>query len=165
MPLETSPPPEAAILADINHRLAAELNTAKQQLNQIAEAGRASAKSDALTQALAGVALQPGAREQLDQLIGKDLQVHTQDGRFHVTGPQLVPLQEHVRATLGKPEFAHFLKGGSTPAPGPRINADGRPAGVGDWIMAQGAAHRASQQGDPRTSMNLPFGLGRPVPR
>ncbi len=161
-----SPPSEALQLAEQNRSLATELAAARNQLNQISEAGKTAAKNDAINQVLSGYNVaSDAAKQQLVELLGKDIQVHTQDGRFVPLGPGLAPLDQTIHERLSQPAFGHFLKGGSPPPLTPPINSDGRPAGVGDWIMSSAARHVAAQQGDPRTAMNLPMGLGRPVPR
>ena len=66
-----------------------------------------------------GANFAPGARSQFLELIRSETML-SPDGRGGqvVTGPGLAPVKEFVTATLARPEYGHFVKGGGAPVAG-----------------------------------------------
>jgi len=151
MPLET--PAETAEAS----RLRSELYAAQEQLATIQAEKIRTTKTAALEQALGGIELQPGSKEQLAQLLDRELIVHKDEqGNTQVVGPGLKPLNEHLATRLQAPEFQKFIAGRS----GPTLPLQrGTTEALGDYLARQ---HQATTpHTDPRMDMSRGFGLGR----
>jgi len=149
-----------------------ELEAARTKLARYEQTARDSAKSAAIANALGEYQLNPGAAEQLALLIGPDAQVHDDGGRLVVTGPGLTPLNEHLRAKLAQPEFAHFQRTQTGRQQAPRMPGPGTVGAptqqpdesLGAFIARRGIENQGAAQAaatDPRADMSKPFGLGR----
>jgi len=125
-----------------------------------------------LSKALSMHPLLPGTTDQLTAIFRGQLQVEAQADSYIVRTPAFVSAIDHVAATLGKPEFAHFLRphgaggagaGGANAAPTPPANPTpaAEPKNFGEAIILQMqelAKNKATL--DPRFDMKQGFGLG-----
>jgi len=177
MPLDPNPtpaPPQPTGGLSEAVSLKAENIQLKAQLDQLVTAGKAAAVDSAITQSLSGFDLHPGAASQIAALMRNDATVHQDGAQWVVCGPGMTPIADHVKATLARPEYQHFLRGDAAPAPaapaGPQPSAVAdRQAlaekGLAAWVDAHAAQQRAATQADPRRDMSQPFGLPRPAYR
>jgi hypothetical protein len=164
-----------------------EADTLAQAQARIAElegAQRAQIKTQAVTEALSKFDLVPGSLGQIAALLDGDISIQsTADGRQVVMGPAFRNLDETIRDTLAKPEFAHFRRsqaGLQPAAPGPAATSLERrhDETIGQWYARHAAARpqlpgenmaqtlvriasetRAAGPADDRTNMNRPMGL------
>jgi len=127
-----------------------------------------------LNRALSMHPLLPGTVDQLAMILRGGLQVQAEGESYVVRTPTFVSVSDHVAQTLGKPEFAHFLRpsgaggtagtGATQAAPTPAANPTPppEPKNFGEAIILQ---MKANSQGalaiDPRLDMKQGFGLGR----
>jgi hypothetical protein len=126
-----------------------------------------------LAKALSMHPLLPGTTDQLTAILRSQLQVEAQGDSYVVRTPAFVSAIDHVAATLGKPEFAHFLRphgaggagaGGANAAPTPPANPTPapQPKNFGEAIILQmQELAKSTAVADPKTDMTKSFGLGR----
>lgn len=91
-----------------------ELAAANAKLVETESAARQYAKTSDLSRALADQPLVPGALPQLMTLFGGQLNVALENGTYAVRTPTMQTTDSFVKEMLGKPEFAHFVRPGST---------------------------------------------------
>jgi hypothetical protein len=124
-----------------------------------------------LSRSLAGENLVPGGVEQLTRLFRGEFVVEPQGHAFHVRTPAFQSVPDFIKAQLGRPEFAHFLRaqnpGGGTAAgqpvqaaPTPPANPSmaPQPRNMGEAVILHMQGVQKAQ-GDSRANMNLPMGL------
>jgi hypothetical protein len=148
---------------------------------EAAEAGRQ--KSAAVARELGKYELAEGGREQLEALISPSISVtKLSDGRDLLHDKNFTPLESVISNTLGKPEFAHYLKGNAlaggapaqpaVPARQPAAPAGGPPSDAreilpgetfGSAILRVATSKQASAA-DPRLDPSQSMGL-RHIPR
>ena len=126
-----------------------------------------------LSKALSMHPLLPGTTDQLTSILRGQLQVEAQGESYVVRTPAFVSATDHVAATLGRPEFAHFLRphgaggaggGGSTSAPTPAANPTpaAQPKNFGEAIILQmQELAKGAAVVDAKVDMSKSFGLGR----
>ena len=147
-----------------------EVEAERTRLRQTEERAKRYALDGELSRALAAAPLaSPAAAEQLTQLWRSQLTVEAQGDSFVVRTPTFQPVGEFVAQHLARPEYAHFVRaatqGGAggqtaqaaqtqaaTPSPAPA------PKTMGEAVILHMQSLQKAQ-GDPRTSMTLPFGL------
>jgi hypothetical protein len=150
-----------------------ELAAAHARIAELEGSARAATKTQAIAGALAGHDLHPGAAGQLAALLDPTISIQrTGDGREVVMGPAFRPLEDHIRETLGKPEYAHFKRqAGFQPAssPGPAAQpvtmAESWQAlpgeNLGQTMLRRAQAIRSQGGADPRLDPSKPMGLRR----
>jgi hypothetical protein len=127
-----------------------------------------------LSKALSMHPLLAGTSDQLTAILRGQLQVVEEGEKYVVRTPGFVSAIDHVATTLGKPEFAHFLRphsaggtaaSGSTqaaPTPAANLAAPPVPKNFGEAIILQMAEIGKGQTAvDPAKDMSRSFGLGR----
>ncbi len=91
-----------------------ELAEVNAKLAETELATRQYVKTGELSRALADQPLVPGALPQLMTLFGSQLNVVPENGSYAVRTPTMQTADAFVKEMLGKPEFAHFVRPGST---------------------------------------------------
>jgi len=154
---------DAKLRAEADQRLRAEERAKKYALD------------NELSKALSMHPLLPGTTDQLTSILRNQLQVEAQGESYVVRTPAFVSAIDHVATTLGKPEFAHFLRphgaggagaGGGNAAPTPAANTPppAAPKNFGEAIILQMAEiAKNTAASDPKTDMSRSFGLSRTV--
>ena len=147
-----------------------EVEAERTRLRQTEERAKRYALDGELSRALAAAPLvSPSAADQLTQLWRNQLSVEAQGDTFVVRTPTFQPVHEFVQQQLARPEYAHFVRAGSsggaggqttqaaqtqpaTPSPAPV------PRTMGEAVILHMQGLQKAQ-GDPRANVALPFGL------
>jgi hypothetical protein len=120
-----------------------------------------SVRSQAVSAALGGYDLNPGAADQIAFLMKNEVQVvEDGGGRKVAIGPGFRPVGEVIKERLSKPEYAHFLRGGSLAPAGPQPRQEGEQ--LGSFLIRALTAEKAAMVGpdsNPATNLRLPFGI------
>jgi len=160
-------------LKTIQQQSDAKLRAEAEQRLRAEERAKRYALDNELSKALSMHPLLPGTTDQLTAILRGQLQVEAQGDSFVVRTPAFVSAIDHVTTTLGKPEFAHFLRphgaggagaGGANAAPTPPANPtpNAQPKNFGEAIILQmEELAKGAGVSDPKRDMTKSFGLGR----
>ncbi|MHB1559505.1 MAG: hypothetical protein ACYC61_18820, partial [Isosphaeraceae bacterium] len=148
-----------------------QLASERQKQLEVQQRAQQYALDSELSRALAGENLVPGGVEQLSRLFRGEFVVEPQGNAFQVRTPSYQSVPDFIKAQLGRPEFAHFLRaqnpGGGTAsgqsvqaAPTPPANPSmaPQPRNMGEAVILHMQSLQKSQ-GDARANMGLPLGL------
>ena len=97
-------------LKSIQQQSEAKLAAEAQARMRSEERAKRYALDNELSKALSMHAILPGTTDQLTAILRGQLQVEAQGESYVVRTPAFVSAIDHVATTLGKPEFAHFLR-------------------------------------------------------
>ncbi len=148
-----------------------QLQAERQKAVEVQQRAQQYALDSELSRALSGENLVPGGVEQLSRLFRGDFVVEPQGSAFQVRTPTYQSVPEYIKAQLGRPEYAHFLRaqnpGGGTasgqPTQTPPAAADPappapQPRNMGEAVILHMQGLQ-KVQGDGRANMGLPLGL------
>ncbi len=160
-------------LKSIQQQSEAKLAAEAQARMRSEERAKRYALDNELSKALSMHAILPGTTDQLTAILRGQLQVEAQGESYVVRTPAFVSAIDHVATTLGKPEFAHFLRphgaggagaGGANAAPTPAANPTpaAEPKNFSEAIILQMQEIAKNKVAvDPSRDMKQGFGLGR----
>lgn len=148
-----------------------QLAAERQKQNEIQQRAQQYALDSELSRVLAGENLVPGGVEQLTRLFRGEFVVEPQGHAFQVRTPSFQSVPDFIKAQLGRPEYAHFLRaqnpGGGT-ASGQTVQAAPtspanppmapQPRNMGEAVILHMQSVQKAQ-GDARANMSLPLGL------
>ncbi len=148
-----------------------QLTAERQKQIEIQQRTQQYALDSELSRVLASENLVPGGVEQLSRLFRSEFVVEPQGNAFQVRTPSFQSVPDFIKAQLGRPEYAHFLRaqnpGGGTAsgqsvqaAPTPPANpaAPPQPRNMGEAVILHMQSVQKTQ-GDARANMGLPLGL------
>lgn len=148
-----------------------QLNAERQKQTEIQQRAQQYALDSELSRTLAAENIVPGGVEQLTRLFRGEFVVEPQGHAFAVRTPTYQSVPDFIKAQLGRPEYAHFLRaqnpgGGTaagqpvqatqTPPANPAFAPQPRNMGEAVILHMQGLQ---KAQGDARSNMHLPMGL------
>jgi hypothetical protein len=137
----------------------------QRQLDALAAQGQREVVATAIAGALgtAGVELVPGSQHQLTELLKADVQLVNHGGQLIPAGPGLKPVDQYVREQLGRPEYAHFVRGKTaSPATGNQAGippADLDSLSMGERVIRATLAARPDHTRPASEDMSQSFGL------
>jgi hypothetical protein len=147
-----------------------EVDAERTRLRHTEERAKRYALDGELSRALAAAPLvSPSAADQLTQLWRNQLSVEAQGDTFVVRTPTFQPVHEFVQQQLARPEYAHFVRAGSSGGAGGQTTQAAQtqpavpspplaPRNMGEAVILHMQSIQ-KEQGDARANMGLGFGL------